>query len=49
MHTSRSKIPRKNLIRQRCTEGFNSGFIGLIVGPLQEDVLELHKTFYFLL
>jgi hypothetical protein len=25
MHGSRSKIPSKNLIRQRCAAGFNSG------------------------
>jgi hypothetical protein len=31
MHVSRSKIPSKNLVRQRCAEGFNSGFEGLNV------------------
>jgi hypothetical protein len=30
MHGSRSKIAsKKNLVGQRCTEGFNSGFKGL--------------------
>jgi hypothetical protein len=30
MHGSRSKIPSKNFVRQRCAEGFNFGVKWLI-------------------
>jgi hypothetical protein len=31
MHSSRSKIPSKNLVSHRCAERFNSGFKGLSI------------------
>jgi hypothetical protein len=42
MHGSRSKIPVKNLVMQRCTEGFNSGVKGLMMNKQEVDRYRLN-------
>jgi hypothetical protein len=38
MHDLRSKIPSKNLVRQRCMEEFDSGVKGLVISYAHVDV-----------
>jgi hypothetical protein len=45
MHDSRSKIPSKNFVRQRCAKGFNSGDKGLKLIPTEIHAEQIEKYF----